>query len=98
MEFRLIVDDPDNAEPGKTIQVNGREWYLSKSLHVDLAHPELPNFTCISYVWGQAREPNPFHPGELMSSNTSPALSSAMTHSAGPAFWIDALCVPPTIP
>jgi hypothetical protein len=98
MEFRLIVDDPDNAEPGKTIQVNDREWYLSKSLHVDLAHPELPNFTCISYVWGQAREPNPFHPGELMSSNTSPALSSAMTHSAGPAFWIDALCVPPTVP
>jgi len=33
-----------------------------------------------------------------MSSNTIPALSSAITHSTTSAFWIDALCVPPTIP
>jgi hypothetical protein len=98
MEFRLIVDSPDNAEPGRTVQVNGRQWYLTKPLNVDLEHPELPKFTCISYVWGHAREPNPFHPGELMSANTIPALSSAITHSIGPAFWIDALCVPPAIP
>lgn len=98
MEFRLVVDSPDNAEPGRTIQVNGRQWYLTQPLSVDLEHPELPKFTCISYVWGHAREPNPFHPGELMSSNTIPALSSAITHSTGPAFWIDALCVPPIIP
>lgn len=98
MEFRLVVDSPDNAELGRTIQVNGRQWYLTKPLSVDLEHPELPKFTCISYVWGHAREPNPFHPGELMSANTIPALSSAITHSIGPAFWIDALCVPPEIP
>ena len=33
-----------------------------------------------------------------MSSNTIPALSSAITHSITSAFWIDALCVPPTLP
>jgi hypothetical protein len=98
MEFRVIIDSPDNAEPGKTIQVNGRQWYLTKPLIVDLEHPKIPNFTCISYVWGHAREPNSFHPGELMSSNTIPALSSAITHSITSAFWIDALCVPPILP
>ncbi len=98
MEFRLIIEDPSNAEPGRTIQVNGMQRYLSKPLHVDLEHPELPKFTCISYVWGHAREPNPFHPGELMSANTTPALSSAMAHGITTAFWIDALCVPPTLP
>jgi hypothetical protein len=98
MEFRLITESPDNAEPGRTIQVNGRQWYLTKPPLVDLEHPEIPNFTCISYVWGLAREPNPFHPGELMSSNTIPALSSAITHATTSSFWIDALCVPPAIP
>ena len=50
MEFRVIIDNPDNVEPGKTIQVNGRQWYLTKPLIVDLEHPKIPNFTCISYV------------------------------------------------
>jgi hypothetical protein len=98
MEFRLITKDPNIADMERTIQVDGTQWYLSKSLHIDLKHPELPNFACISYVWGPARKPNPIHHGELMSSNTIPALSSAMTHSKAQAFWIDALCVPPMLP
>jgi len=98
MEFRLIVDNSDNAEHEKSIQINGRRWYLSKPLPVDLSHPDLPSFTCISYVWGHGRESNPFYPGELMSSNTIPALSSAIANSSVSAFWIDALCVPPIIP
>lgn len=98
MEFRLIVRGPDNAEPGRTIQVNSRPWFLSEFLHVDSAHHELRNFTCISYVLGHPRELNPLHPAELISSNTIPALSSAMMDSSSSAFGIDALCVPPTIP
>jgi hypothetical protein len=98
MEFRLITDNPNNSEPDLSIQLNGRQWYLTKPLRVDLEHPEIPAFTCISYVWGHGREPNPFHPGELMSSNTLRALSAAITHSPNSALWIDALCVPPAIP
>src|SRR5579871_3634260 len=98
MEFRLITANSNNAEPGLSILVNSKRWYFSKPLHVDLEHREIPNFTCISYVWGRGREPNPFHHGELMSSNTIPALSAAMEHSTNNAFWIDALCVPPAIP
>ena len=68
------------------------------TLSGDLNKALVPKFTCISYVWGKDRSPNPFHPEQLMSNNTIPSLSAAIQHSEHPAFWIDALGVPSHAP
>ena len=95
-ELRLIVHDTDLSSDRPTIRLDGKSWRLSAPL--DVFSPDaLPNFICISYVWGQGKAPSPFEANRSISDQTMAALEAAMAatrDSETQAFWIDAMCVP----
>ncbi|KAH8084895.1 hypothetical protein BXZ70DRAFT_565857 [Cristinia sonorae] len=93
MDFRLLVKHkPDTPSPYPSIVLEGALWTLTDSL--DIHSDTVPKYTCVSYVWGYGRAPNPIHPSILMSDHTLPVLRSAIRNSGFDAFWIDAFCVP----
>ncbi|KAI0059471.1 hypothetical protein BV25DRAFT_1129595 [Artomyces pyxidatus] len=92
MEFRLLTETHDPDEH-RALSLEGKRWALTTPLDIHSDAAPVAAYTCISYVWGAARAPNPVHPSVQMSSHTLPALRTAM-HSGGAAFWMDAFCVP----
>ena len=92
MELRLLIDASER--PGtKSITLEGRSWCVSDPFH--LTKPEeIPRYSCISYSWGSAREPNPLGETTEMSSRTIPTLAAAMRAQKSNAFWTDVFCVP----
>ncbi|KAK1753279.1 hypothetical protein QBC47DRAFT_404636 [Echria macrotheca] len=93
--FRLRLLEPASQNSqGPTIESLNRKFCLTS--HED--GTTLPQYTFISYVWGQGRVPNPYYPhvGPVqLSDRTLPALTAAVNNfpdSTG--FWIDAFCIP----
>lgn len=92
MELRLLIDASER--PGsKFITLEGRSWCLSDPF--DLTKPDqIPKYSCISYSWGSAREPNPLGETIEMSNRTIPSLAAAIRAQKSNAFWTDVFCVP----
>lgn len=93
MEFRLLTVTPDRS----SIILEDRYWSVTEPLDIN-SPADLPDYICISYVWGSGRVPNPIHPTVQMSDHTLPAVIAAIRnhdpdHSAS-MIWIDAFCVP----
>ncbi|KAI9739061.1 MAG: hypothetical protein M1834_007273 [Cirrosporium novae-zelandiae] len=96
-KLRLLVEaDHDHLEP--TLPLVGRKWMVK-----DIIDPnDIPNYTCISYVWGDQNTEwtnNPFYGiwgPKRISVHTMRALESTISKFATKtlAFWIDAFCVP----
>ena len=92
MEFRLLIETTDpRSQP--SLLLEGRHWKLSQPL--DLENDEqLPQFACVSYVWGSGREPHALVDGLTMSTHTCPSLAAAIRAGSCNAFWTDVFCVP----
>lgn len=91
MEFRLLVEAQENTDR-PVIFLSNRRWSVTEPL--DMTSRNVPQYACISYVWGSGRLANSFHPSAKMSDHTLPALTAAMRDPSLTAFWIDAFCVP----
>lgn len=97
MEFRLLAQDMGTLAGPETTRspslvVEGCTWSLTQPL--DIISDSIPEYGCVSYVWGQGREPNPIHQSAEMSDHTVPSLAAAIRHSPVLAFWMDAFSVP----
>jgi hypothetical protein len=96
MEFRLLVETQDPHDL-PSIVLEERHWTLTEPL--DITSPsDVPQYICISFVWGSGRTPNPIHPTVEMSDRTISAVTAAIRnhdpdHSAS-MIWIDGLCMP----
>ena len=96
MEFRLLAETLDPYDR-PSIFLEDKHWSITEPL--DISSPsKVPQYICISYVWGSGRVPNPIHPTIHMSDHTLPAITAAIRnhdpdHSAS-MIWIDAFCVP----
>lgn len=93
MELHLIVKDSKLPSATGSLILAGTRWYLTEALDVSRLDT-LPEFVCVSYVWGSGRTANPLYNTSVMSDQTLPALVAAMENSNCSAFWIDALCIP----
>lgn len=93
MELRLLVEIRDNSSTSRSITLEGRQWRLTPPLDIS-DESTIPEFICISYLWGLGRSPNSFDEGRLMSDQTLPALAAVIRNSSASAFWIDVFCVP----
>lgn len=78
----------------RTLQLNGRDWYLTELFLTPENAANFPNYTATSYRWYNGRLPNPFFDGFLMSNLTLPSLESTMRNSPHEAFWIDCFSIP----
>jgi len=93
MELRLIVKASQPPPTLRSLTLAGRLWYLTEAL--DVSRPEnIPQYICVSYIWGSGRVPNPLYETSVMSDQTLPALVAAMGNSNCSSFWIDAFCIP----
>jgi hypothetical protein len=96
MEFRLLVETQDPHDL-PSIVLEERHWTITEPL--DISSPsDIPQYICISFVWGSGRTSNPIHPTVEMSDHTLPAITAAIRnhdpdHSAS-MIWIDAFCMP----
>lgn len=79
--------------PAVPSPLEGRQWCLTPPLNIS-DRSSIPEFICISYLWGQGRSPNPFWNGTLMSDQTLPAVAAVMRNCSSTAFWTDSFCVP----
>ncbi|KAN0087373.1 hypothetical protein V8E54_001061 [Elaphomyces granulatus] len=90
-----LLMEAAEGEAGPLAEACGRFWKLRPHDLKDSADGDELEFTCISYTWGQGREPSPFHPEFKVSDRTLPALETFIRHrSACKRIWIDAFCVP----
>jgi Heterokaryon incompatibility protein (HET) len=94
MEFRLVVEHPKSSTTD-SFTLEGREWSLTEPLNIS---DSLPEYTCISYVWGSGRVPHPLTTAVKISDHTLPALAAAIRNHDCRRFWIDAFCIPPSNP
>lgn len=98
LRLRLVVPSPPTAEMpalvNRTLQLNGRDWYLTELFLTPENAANFPNYTATSYRWYNGRLPNPFFDGFLMSNLTLPSLESTMRNSPHEAFWIDCFSIP----
>jgi len=94
-----LVNDSEDQAPALLTLPNGNRLSLIKlSISANNTAP-IPDYICVSYVWGSDRIANPVQVGpEMISTNTLPALSAAMHNTNHKAFWIDAFCIPTTQP
>jgi hypothetical protein len=92
MELRLLVERLDQPLHG-SITVEGRHWSVTEPYDIS-NWAAIPEYTCISYVWGSGRVQNPLDPTVEMSNHTLPSLAAAVSNNLGAAFWIDAFCIP----
>lgn len=93
MDFRLLVKQTISSDSSRTsITLEGEQWSLTDSL--DIYSDAIPEYACVSYVWGTGRADNPIHSNLLMSDRTLTVLCAAIKNSSFEAFWIDAFCVP----
>ena len=87
--FQLLV--PANSSD---LELQGRCWKLTGLTPIPEAK-ETPEYTCISYVWGEKTVVNPLDKqGEPISSRTIPVLDATIRSCQPAAIWIDAMCVP----
>lgn len=98
MEFRLFTQVSGSpVSPVKPhIEIDGVSWCISGPLDFDASPSQIPEYACVSYVWGSDRLPNPFYPQVSMSTHTLPALAASIRfpRTGSRAFWIDAFCIP----
>ncbi|TCD60855.1 hypothetical protein EIP91_009404 [Steccherinum ochraceum] len=95
MDFRLLLKQKwENGGdfPIPSLDIDGVVWSLSDSF--DIHQDTIPEYACVSYVWGSGRAENPIHPSISMSDRTLPVLSAAIRNTEFEAFWVDAFCVP----
>lgn len=92
MELRLLIQTPSH-ESAIPLVIDGKRWYISQPLDISQQN-QIPDYVCVSYVWGLHRIPDPLASQRNISSHTLPALSAAMRTSPQRAFWIDAFCIP----
>ncbi|KAL4253784.1 hypothetical protein ABKN59_002982 [Abortiporus biennis] len=93
MEFRLLEKTSTIPELTPSIELEGSRWILSDPY--DIYFDEIPEYGCISYVWGPDRADNPIHPNIPMSTHTLPALCAVIRNDESlNAVWMDVFCVP----
>jgi Heterokaryon incompatibility protein (HET) len=79
------------------IKIQNCYWVLTEtSLTLDAT--DIPEYTCVSYVWGSGRRVNPLNKNLSISDKTILALEATIKTQRPKAIWIDALCVPPEDP
>jgi hypothetical protein len=94
MEFRLLAEHPKSSDA---------RWFTLEGMQLSLTEPldisnDLPEYTCISYVWGSGRVPHPLTTAFMISDHTLPALAATIRNHDFRRFWIDAFCIPPHHP
>ncbi|KAI9853646.1 MAG: hypothetical protein M1813_002037 [Trichoglossum hirsutum] len=94
MEFRLVVEHPKSSS-ASSFSLEGTQWSVTEPL--DLSG-DIPEYTCISYVWGSGRVPHPITAEPKISKRTLPALAATIRNHDCRFFWIDAFCIPPRHP
>ncbi|KAI0275124.1 hypothetical protein BC834DRAFT_965561 [Gloeopeniophorella convolvens] len=92
MEFRLLAEAPPN-HPGPSLDLEGQRWSITDPLDIVSDGTQVPEYTCISYVWGPGRVDNPLS-SVRMSDHTLPALRAALRNHPCRLFWQDVFCVP----
>ena len=96
MEFRLLVQvERTHHDSESVLSLEGRHWLVTEPYDIS-DWSAIPEYTCVSYVWGSGRTPHPLHRGFDISVNTLPSLAAAISSQPelGTAFWIDAFCIP----
>ncbi|KAI0308261.1 hypothetical protein B0F90DRAFT_146904 [Multifurca ochricompacta] len=92
MEFRLLTEAPiDHA--GSSFELEGRQWTVTEPLDILSDSAQIPEYTCVSYVWGPGRAPNPMA-DVMMSDHTMPALRAVLRNHPCKKIWQDIFCVP----
>ena len=92
--FRLLVPASTHvASVTSSIEVAGMRWVPTEYEPVP-SPDEAPEYTCISYSWGEGRTAHPFDDRHSMSDKALPALEATIHALRPPAIWLDALCVP----
>ncbi len=92
--FRLLLPvdaAASSAEP--TIEFAGSRWLLSEGSELP-ARDEAPDYTCVSYAWGEGRTPHPMDPERSMSDRTLAVVETVVRSAPQRALWVDAFCVP----
>jgi hypothetical protein len=90
--MRLYFLVESTAGEARQLTAGGRSWRLSAH---DLDASADPDFACISYSWGDGREPSPLKPGFSVSDRTVPVLETFIRHRPTcRRIWVDAFCVP----
>src|SRR3954453_4027688 len=88
--FYLLVPASDiTSSEAASIDVGGQRWQVVAHGALPL-RDQAPDYICVSYSWGEGREPNPFDPERKMSSRARPALETAIAALRPPAIWLDA--------
>jgi hypothetical protein len=92
MELYLLVLANEDIADRTIITIDGQKLRLTGPYAIDA----IPQYACVSYVWGANRIENPLFPTHLMSDQTIPALQAviSVTSSEISAFWVDAFCIP----
>lgn len=96
LDFQFLVKlDSTAAIDTETIDILESRWGLvnQKSLG-----PDLPDYVCVSYAWGEHEKSNPFSSGQGMSERAFSVLKTVVQNECPKAIWVDAFCVPPTEP
>lgn len=75
------------------IKIQNCYWVLTE-VSFTLDATDLPEYTCISYVWGTGRTVNPLNKNLVISDKTILALEVVIKTQQPKAIWVDALCVP----
>ena len=94
MELYLIIPARSDFE-GPIEQINDGRWRLSEPQNIT----QPPGYHCISYQWGEDKSLNLFSREGVSSARTRGALEAAIRSnkdSAYQAYWIDAVCIPPS--
>jgi hypothetical protein len=97
MEFRLLAPAPDPPSDRPFIVLEDKYWSITEPLDIN-PPSDVPQYICISYVWGSGRIPNPIQTTIEMSHHTLPVVIAAIRnhdpdHSVS-MIWIDAFCMP----
>jgi Heterokaryon incompatibility protein (HET) len=93
MEFRLLTEVPVN-HTGPSFELEGRQWSVTQPLDIVSEGAQIPEYTCVSYVWGSGRAPNPMSSVVMMSDHTLPALRTVLRNHPCRKIWQDIFCVP----
>lgn len=92
MEFRLLTEVPIN-HTGPSFELEGRQWSITEPLDIVSEGAQIPEYTCVSYVWGPGRAPSPMA-NVMMSDHTLPALRAVLRNHPCRKIWQDIFCVP----
>ncbi|KAI1170250.1 hypothetical protein F4777DRAFT_592080 [Nemania sp. FL0916] len=94
----LYLLERDPIDEGRSVEIGGTRWGLATH-NLYKSDIKSISFTCLSYVWGTKREPNPIHPTIDVSDRTRPALEAVVAHRPScKRIWVDAYCVPAEAP